>query len=96
MRLTNYTVTNIGTVAGWAGHRQADLHLHLRSGGVWTSNWSEDANGSYGGYFNGTGGNDGNFSGIEQFEFIDNGGGDTSSARASTTTPCVAGAATTI
>ena len=74
--MTNYTITNIGTVAGGLGIDKLTYIYTYDQGGVWTSNWSEDVNGSYGGYFNGTGGNDGNFSGIEQFEFIDNGGGD--------------------
>lgn len=74
--MTDYIITNWGTVAGGLGVDKLTYIYTYDQGGVWTSNWSEDTDGSYGGYFNGTGSNDGTFSGIEQFEFIDNGGGD--------------------
>ena len=47
--MTNYTITNIGTVAGGLGIDKLTYIYTYDQGGVWTSNWSEDANGSYGG-----------------------------------------------
>lgn len=74
--MANYVITNGGTVAGTAGVDTLTYIYNTTTNGVWTSNWSGDMSTGYSGYFNGLASNDGTFSGIERFEFIDNSGGD--------------------
>lgn len=74
--MADFVITNLGTVSGTTGVDKLTYIYTAATNGVWTSNWSGDFQTGYSGYFNGMGANDGTFTGIERFEFIDQAGGD--------------------
>jgi Ca2+-binding RTX toxin-like protein len=73
--MTDYTITNGGSVTGTAGSDRLTYNINVLGGVVLTGMTGSLAAG-YSGEFNGPGTNDGNFTGIEHFTFNDQAGGD--------------------
>jgi len=80
--MANYSLTNLGTVSGGSGDDRLTFTYNTTTNDVWLVNLTPTAlggqypvTGGYSGTFDGMGGNNATFTGIEHFTFIDQSGG---------------------
>jgi len=73
--MSNFFLTDADSITGTPGVDRLTVTYNFDDGGVSLTNLSGTLASGYSGTFNGTGTNDVNFSGIENFSFIDQGSG---------------------